>query len=336
MHGISVIIPVYNAENTLHKCLDSIQAQTYHDFKVILINDGSKDKSREICETYCEKDERFKLINQENAGPAKARNRGIDEADSKYLAFVDSDDYIEPDMFEKLYTAAEVSFADITICGYYVENEDGSMRKCSFKYHPGIYHGAELKKIALEAIDIGVSGNIPPYSSIRLVKRECMENPRLRFNPDIYRSEDYLIWNSLFSKIQCLCLITDEHLYHYVQNDCSITHRYIKNYWDMAKSIYNELTNMYQQNEKAQERLNIMLMRRACIALTIATRAENKKILYTDLKKVLSDKTLRKAVKEIPFKVGSKREKARFILFKFHLYLIIRLVFILKYKENHK
>ena len=121
MSQISIVIPVYNAEKTLIRCLDSIQQQTYKDFEAILINDGSSDSSAEICQRYCEADKRFKLINQENSGPSKARNQGIDAAISKYLAFVDSDDYIEPNMLEEFFTAAEASSADLTVCGYFTE-----------------------------------------------------------------------------------------------------------------------------------------------------------------------------------------------------------------------
>ncbi len=336
MSQISVIIPVYNAEKTLTRCLDSIMKQTFDDFEAILINDGSKDKSEEICSKYCEKDNRFRLISQENAGPSKARNRGIDEAVSKYLAFVDTDDYIEPDMLENLFNAAEESMAELTVCGYYNEKENGSKNIHSFKYAPGVYKGEELKKIVMEAIDMGVNGNIPPYSCIRFVKKECMENPRIRFNTDIYRSEDYLIWNILFSKISCLCLITDKPLYHYIENESSITHRYIKNYWDMSKIIYNELEKIYPSDKDVKEHLDIMLMRRACLSLSIACRSAERKIFYEDVKKVLSDKVLHGVIKAIPFKIGVKRERIRYILFKFRLYFIIWLIFGLRHAKMHK
>lgn len=88
-------MPVYNAEKSLNTCLKSIQDQTFKDFEVILVNDGSRDKSKEICSEFCKSDKRFKLIDQENGGPSSARNTGIDNARSKYLMFVDSDDFIE-------------------------------------------------------------------------------------------------------------------------------------------------------------------------------------------------------------------------------------------------
>jgi len=335
MSQISIIVPVYNAENTIIKCLDSIKAQTYRDFEVLLINDGSKDRSAELCEKFCTKDSRFKLINQENAGPSMARNRGIDEATSKYLAFVDSDDYIEIDMLEELYTAAEKADADVTICSYCVEHGDIIKNYYSSKYKSGVYRGEECRKIAVDAIDIGVNGNIPPYSGIRLVRRECLENPKLRFNTEIYRSEDYLLWNKVFFNIDCLCLITDKVLYHYVSNDDSITHCYIKDYWDMSKTIYTELKKALPEEKTVTEHLNFMFIRRAYLAMSIAKYADNRKTFYEDLKKVLNDIDLRKIIDSIPIVTGIKKEKIRYTLLKFRMYFLIRLIYNYKYRKAH-
>lgn len=99
---ISIIVPVYNVEEYLEECLESIRQQTFTDIEVILVNDGSTDGSREICERYCEKDIRFRLINQENQGQSVARNRGVEESVGQYIMFVDSDDVINTNVLEVL------------------------------------------------------------------------------------------------------------------------------------------------------------------------------------------------------------------------------------------
>ena len=99
---ISIIVPVYNVESYLKECLESIQKQTYTNFEVILVNDGSTDNSKEICEEYCRKDTRFHLINQENQGQSIARNRGVAESTGEFIVFVDSDDVIKSDMLQQL------------------------------------------------------------------------------------------------------------------------------------------------------------------------------------------------------------------------------------------
>ena len=103
MPEISIIVPVYNAENYLDNCIKSILNQTFEDFELILVNDGSTDKSSHICNYYKKIDSRIKLINKKNGGVSSARNKGLEVAIGKYIGFVDSDDYIHPKMYETLY-----------------------------------------------------------------------------------------------------------------------------------------------------------------------------------------------------------------------------------------
>lgn len=103
----SIIIPFYNAENSIDRCLQSILEQTLPDFEVILIDDGSVDNSNNICRCFAEKDTRFKIFNQQNQGPSVARNRGLDSASGKYVVFIDSDDFIEVNFLEIIKRAFE-------------------------------------------------------------------------------------------------------------------------------------------------------------------------------------------------------------------------------------
>ncbi|HDR4437495.1 glycosyl transferase [Bacillus thuringiensis serovar brasilensis] len=122
---ISLIIPVYNAEKFLPRCLDSVKNQTYNDLEIILVNDGSTDNSGLICDEYAKKDKRFTVIHKENGGVSSARNVGLNVASGKYIGFVDPDDWIETTMFEKLYQLIEKNKADIVTCGYIRETVDG-------------------------------------------------------------------------------------------------------------------------------------------------------------------------------------------------------------------
>ena len=122
---ISVIIPVYNAEKYIARCLDSLLAQTYTDFEAIAIDDGSADGSFAICQAYGEKDPRFHAIHQENQGVSAARNAGIDRARGDYIAFIDADDYVLPDYLEQLLQAAQTHNADIACCDFVEILADG-------------------------------------------------------------------------------------------------------------------------------------------------------------------------------------------------------------------
>ena len=117
-HLISVIIPVYNTAEYLPRCLDSILNNTYRNLEIICVNDGSKDSSLEVLNSYAAKDPRVKVIDQENAGVSAARNRGLDEATGEYIAFVDSDDWVHRQYFEVLYNGANGNDADISSCDF--------------------------------------------------------------------------------------------------------------------------------------------------------------------------------------------------------------------------
>lgn len=126
---ISIIVPVYNVKNYLEKCLQSICGQTYKNLEIILIDDGSSDGSGELCDLFAQRDGRIKVIHQTNAGQSAARNRGLAVAQGEFLGFVDSDDWIEPDMYEFLYCLLKENEADISICSHCRDKDGGSVVK---------------------------------------------------------------------------------------------------------------------------------------------------------------------------------------------------------------
>lgn len=140
---VSVIVPVYNVEPFLRKCLDSLESQTYTNWEAILIDDGSTDTSGYICDEYAENDNRFKVIHQKNGGLSQARNAGLSSASGEYIAFCDSDDYYMPEMLEKLVTLVQTTRKDICMCGFFIVDEYGNIT--DFKQEEnercvGVYH----------------------------------------------------------------------------------------------------------------------------------------------------------------------------------------------------
>lgn len=127
MVAISIVIPVYNVEKYLRECLGSILNQTFTDFEVICVNDGSTDSSLKILEEYSQKDSRFKIINQENQGAGAARNNGLKYAQGEFVQFLDSDDYFEPTMLEEMYNKAREFDADLVVCSARKVNEFGDV-----------------------------------------------------------------------------------------------------------------------------------------------------------------------------------------------------------------
>ena len=332
MGKISVVIPVYNAQSALCRCLDSIKKQTYKNYEVILVNDGSSDSSKEICEEYAKKDTRFKVINQANAGVSAARNNGIAEANGKYLYFMDADDYIEENTFEIVMQAFEESNADMVVSGYYIENSDRKVAwKC--KYSPGVYSGEECKKIVQEAIDIHTAGNIPPYSWIKFVNKEFWDKTGLKFDAKIRRSEDYFLWTQFMFQIKKICLVTDKQLYHYVDNVNSIVHNYVDGYWEMAKIIYHQLLELLPQEKEIKDRLDMMLAFRSFIAMNNAVYAESDVIYKKEMRKILKDSELAKIFGRIPLKKGMKMFGVAFLLMRFKVSFAVIKRYDLKRKQ---
>lgn len=171
MPKISIIVPVYNVEEYLSRCIDSILEQTFTDFELILIDDGSTDNSGKICDEYSKKDSKVKVIHKENGGLSSARNFGIDVASGKFLGFVDSDDYIEKDMYELLYEDICKINADIAICGIYDKYEN----KCHRNKYP-------MQKCVLgseQAFKLALEGKTIPVSAVnKLYKREIFKKKR--------------------------------------------------------------------------------------------------------------------------------------------------------------
>ncbi|WP_217270423.1 glycosyltransferase family 2 protein, partial [Lactobacillus helveticus] len=122
LNKVSIIVPVYKAENSIRKCIDSILTQTYREIELILVDDGSPDRSGQICDKY-QSDTRVKVIHTLNKGVSHARNIGLDHATGDYITFCDSDDFYEPFFIENMVQTALRYNSDITICGYYLEEK---------------------------------------------------------------------------------------------------------------------------------------------------------------------------------------------------------------------
>lgn len=200
---ISIIVPIYNVQNYLCRCIESIQRQTYHNLEIILVDDGSTDESGAICEEAKQKDNRIIVIHQKNQGVSEARNRGIEEANGKYIGFIDGDDYIDEDMFENLYQGIIQSSADLAVCGFYIESEERrEIRSCGF---------AEVLNRD-EAFKALFSGQLADSNCNKLFKKELFRNIKYK---KIFQGEDLEILYRILGnidKVVCISAVS----YHVV------------------------------------------------------------------------------------------------------------------------
>lgn len=210
---LSVIVPVYNVEEHLKRCLDSLRCQNYPNLEFVLVDDGSTDGSGRICDEYAAVDARFQVIHQENAGAASARNAGLDAATGGWIGFVDSDDYIEPDMYSYLLELAQRHNADIVQCGLLWEEGD----------QHEICNTAEQEMCI--ALDEPIPTELWKYfansSSNKLFSRERIDSKK--FNSAFIIGEDFLFNLQILSDSHKVALGTKA-AYHYVQNTNSVCH----------------------------------------------------------------------------------------------------------------
>ena len=240
MVGLSIIVPVYNVERYLRRCIDSILKQTFRDFEVILINDGSTDNSRTICNEYKRLDTRINIINQKNGGLSSARNEGLKKANGEYIAFVDSDDYISNNMFMKMMKLANEYNCDIVSCGYrrfegkFCTNEESSEQIFKFSNREA------LNNYLLNYDDKDRKMDTVVWNKI--YRRTLFNN--IEF-PEGKIYEDGYVTYKLLYKANNIIHIDDE-LYYYFQKSDSISNskfseRDVKSYddWrDIFRYIY--------------------------------------------------------------------------------------------------
>lgn len=187
---LSIIVPVYNVEQYLRKCVDSILNQTFKEFELILVDDGSTDGSSRICDDYKEKDDRICVLHKENGGVSDARNYGIDHSNGEYIAFVDSDDWIDDGMYESMMSAIVENDADIAVCGHRVVTADGQIEETVVFEEPILLTGAEA------TIEILKDERMPSFAWNKLYKKRLFKDirfPKERIYEDtavIYRYFD--------------------------------------------------------------------------------------------------------------------------------------------------
>ena len=219
---ITIIVPVYNVEQFISKCIESILTQTYTNLQILLIDDGSVDHSGRICDSYAEQDTRIEVFHTNNRGLVAARKLGISHAEGDYIGFVDGDDYIEPTMYEFLIKKICESGADFVHAGYVEER--GNQSKKTFDYTEGIFdlHNTEEREMFLVRHVLGTERSISPSIWSKLYNKELIQNSYFLLPDEQQYGED------LFSL--CLCILRCTRiaiypcaLYHYVIREQSMS-----------------------------------------------------------------------------------------------------------------
>lgn len=283
MIKVSVIVPIYNAEKYLEQCLDSIVNQTLKDIEIILIDDGSTDRSAEICKKYLD-DERVVYFRKENEGLAAARDDGMKLAKGEYIGFVDSDDWVERDMYEKMYTAAKSNDSDIVFCNC-MQNENG------YVFTPEMPQGAyDREKIKIDILPktlayVGKNGSkraIRWSNCLRIYKTETLKKNNIKFDRRLRRSQDLQLTYEATIAAQNYYYIA-EPLYHNRVVTDSLSRGYTKNMWQ----LYTYLIEILYKDTESFKELDLMdqMHLRAFFFVTDCIENEMKPLCPNDRKR---------------------------------------------------
>ena len=245
---ISVIVPIYNVEQYLDRCISSIAGQTYRNLEILLIDDASTDRSPEICDAWARKDDRILAIHKANAGAGMARNTGIEHAKGKYIFFFDSDDYTAPNAIETAYNAAVEHQADVVVYGAARVDEAGAVLWSKIP-EPRIYQGDEVQQEFLPAMmgedpKTGHDARIPlsPWSC--LFSADLIHRAQWR-----YVSEREIISEDVYSQIELFryvrkVVVLEDCLYFYCRNGASLTQSYRADRYERNRHFYLKCVEM--------------------------------------------------------------------------------------------
>lgn len=254
---VSIIIPVYNAEVTIEKCLKSIINQSYKNIEIIVVNDGSTDKTENLILKYCEEDRRIMLINQNNSGVSNARNNGIKLATGDFILFVDSDDWLDNNMIEKMIEIAQREKTDVVRCNFF----DEKIKKICV---PDMYNLKNRRIVSKDYESELVREHfllakepIKNLVMLLLIKKEFLINNMIYFDENLYMMEDVVFYQKIINSSKSIYFM-NEPLYHYMENSNSVTNNPEK-YLKMISGIiitnkflieYMKKNNTLKNNEK--------------------------------------------------------------------------------------
>ena len=279
MSKISIIVPVYNVELYLHRCIDSILAQTFTDFELILVDDGSPDNCGKICDEYAEKDNRIHVIHKANGGLSDARNAGIDWAfansNSEWITFIDSDDWIHPKYLESLYNAVKETGCEISICGYEETTGDNP-----------IVDECRLQSVIVNTEDFFCEHNVNAViACAKLYKKELFRE--IRYPVGKLHEDEFTTYKLLFQYENCA--FVKQPLYSYFINNAGIT----KVGWTARRldafDAYDEQLKFFYNNKynKALNRVAVIKANELNNCIDKVKHLENKKRVLSNIRKKL-------------------------------------------------
>lgn len=291
---ISVVVPVYNIEKYLDRCVKSIVEQTYSKLQIILVDDGSKDGSAALCDRWQEKDERIEVYHKENGGAFTARNLGITKAVGEWIIFIDGDDYLELEMLERMHQSAIETDSDAAICSFFSESPDTKEITTIVNIPGGYFAVVNGIAAAHSILDRSVPCNVDVVAWNKLFRREIIEKNQLRF-PKHCPADDMWFTAMLFPELK-RCVLLNDAYYHYILDregaNTSSANRYQLRFLQDEFEVREEIIEHYDQIGEADladwgkdHLLYLLLCRYKDLSALFCPRDEQMKYLKEMIKK---------------------------------------------------
>lgn len=328
MPKLSVIVPVYNSEKYLKKCIDSILNQTYTDFEIILVDDGSGDGSGVICDQYAKKSSKIKVIHKENQGLVAARKTGLENANGEYIGFVDSDDYIGEGMYEALMNDALKYDVDISIGGLVLVNENGNSNKLLSQFPIGYYGKKDMEENIFSKM-LYHSGFIKygmiPGVVVKVFKKSVLENGIAKVDNRIKMGEDVAItFNTIFYANSISFVESTE--YFYIQHADSMIHKYSPKRMEEFMVLHECLYSIENKKFKAQLDNFFAYLFVYTITECVLSNELNVKQKEREIKTILKNLKVKKVIYSSRFKDIPIKQKIKLLLVKMRcIRLLIKL-----------
>lgn len=330
---VSIIVPIYNVEKYLNRCIESIINQTYKNLEIILINDGSTDSSQQICNTYKDRDERIKVINKENSGVSATRNIGLYNATGQWIVFIDSDDWIENDMIEKLLNVAHNENAEIVQCNSYYAYEKEIIKRAEIMPNYQVRKDIENIKLDIISPKYDEMENNTYTRAIRAVhgkifKSEVLKNEK--FIENIFIFEDGIFLLSILDNVKTYILI-NEYLYYYRVTENSITKKFSNEYLNQIEQIMKNIRDYVvkqKDKEKFEKMYNVMYFELISSSMTrYFFNKDNKKKNKIKLLKEKSENEYKSIIEKVDKKYLNLNQKILLFLLRAHMYFLISVIY---------
>ena len=259
MPKLSIIVPVYNVSSYLKNCIESLISQTYEDIEIILIDDGSKDNSGEICEEYAKQDGRIIFKHQNNSGVSVARNEGLNLANGEWITFVDGDDYVEKEFCKKILTAVETTLAEVIFFSYFTLKNNKKIFSQPFVLPEGDiskYKDYIQKKIITQYYDNKIINTSASAGTSwgKIIRKTVLDRYAIQYSQGLMRAQDTVFWLNVIEKTTKIFFLNLP-LYYYRINDSSITsgNKFIPDSKEQFGKLLKEYQLFIKNNNKDKE-----------------------------------------------------------------------------------